>query len=88
MALASAEYLYPVHANLEGCLFVDVGTVAPDLAGLVDDVGDLRVGYGGGLVYGSRDDVRFRLDVAHGDGLRVFLSTDLAHAFHGRSRQL
>ncbi|MBW1879069.1 MAG: BamA/TamA family outer membrane protein [Deltaproteobacteria bacterium] len=86
-ALASVEYLYPVHASILGSLFVDAGYVANEYSDLFD-LQEWKLGYGGGLILGSSDAISFRFQVAYGDSLHIYLATDLAHAFRRRSEQL
>jgi hypothetical protein len=83
-----ASYRYPVHHAISGVLFVDVGTVAADYAGLLDDADDLRLGFGGGLVFGDADDIALRVDIGYGDGLHLYVSTEPPRAFGDRSEQL
>jgi outer membrane protein assembly factor BamA len=86
-SLASLEYQYPIHQSVRGQVFVDAGYVAEHYSDMVK-LNHWKVGYGGGLIIGSDSDVGFEFDVAYGDGLHVYLSTDLARAFDGRSEQL
>lgn len=87
--LGSIEYHYPIHRNLAGELFFDIGTVARDYNELFKGGSDdWKMGYGAGLLLGSEDKLNFRFDVSYGDGLRFFLSTDIAHAFTEREEEL
>jgi hypothetical protein len=86
-ALATAEYRYPVHELLSGALFVDAGRVDNDYPGLFD-LGAWRVGGGAGLRVHTKDKELFSLDVAYGDGVRVFFTTTPLRAFQNRERQL
>ena len=85
--LASAEYQYPVHESLHAHLFVDAGYVAQHYSDLFE-LDRWKVGFGGGLLLGNPDEITFRFDIAYGDGVKVYLSTDIAQAFAGRSDQL
>ena len=85
--VASVEYHYPIHANVSGELFVDTGYVAARYRDLFE-LDRWKIGYGGGFLFGSANDIALRLDLAYGDGFAVYLSTDLAQAFDGRSDQL
>lgn len=87
-ALASVEYRYPIHANLQGALFVDAGRVAPDYGELFGELDAWEVGFGGGLRLGGEESVAVRFDLAYGDGLQFFFSTDVARAFDGRTTEL
>lgn len=86
-SLASIEYQYPIHQSVRGQLFIDAGYVAEHYPDLVK-LDRWKIGYGGGLIIGSESDVAIQFDIAYGDGLHVYLSTDLAQAFDGRSEQL
>lgn len=86
-SLAGIEYLYPIHQAVRGSLFVEAGYVAEHYGDL-SKLDHWKVGYGGGLIIGSPKDVAVQFDVAYGDGLHFYLSTDLAQAFDGRSEQL
>lgn len=85
--LASVEYRYPIHKNVEGELFVDAGYVSRRYRDLYD-LRDWKLGYGGGLVFGGDDSVMFRVDIAYGDALQVTLTGGIPSAFDGRSTQL
>lgn len=81
-ALGTIEYRYPIHDNVQGHLFVDAGRVANDYDALFGDgPTDFQFGYGGGLLIGTDDATAFRLDIAYGDGLTFFFSTDSVDAF-------
>ncbi len=90
LAIATLEYHYPIHENISGQLFVETGKVARTYDALLG--GGLRdawhVGYGGGLVVHSRSSVKVRIDVAYGDGINVYFSTDVLDAFRKREREL
>jgi outer membrane protein assembly factor BamA len=89
-ALGTFEYHYPIHANLSGDLFVELGKVAATRdalfgSGLSDN---WHVGYGGGLIFHSKSSVKARIDVAYGDGFHVYFSTDVLDAFRKRETEL
>ena len=86
-AFASAEYRYPIHRNVSGQLFIDAGHVSDRLSDLYD-FSSFRIGYGGGIVVGNDNNVLLRLDLSYGQDFQVFLSSDIARAFNGRSTQL
>jgi outer membrane protein assembly factor BamA len=88
--VGTLEYRYPIHANVSGELFVEAGKVAhtyDELAGsgLGDD---WHVGYGGGLLVHTTSSLKLRADVAYGDGLHLFLGTDVLDAFRDREKEL
>jgi hypothetical protein len=83
----TVEYHYPIHELLAGSVYVDVGEVAADFAGLVRDP-ELHVGGGAGLVMRSKSRVIVTLDVAGGDGVQVYLTTDPLRAFADRDDEL
>jgi outer membrane protein assembly factor BamA len=89
--LGSLEYHYPVHKNVSGELFVDVGRVVPSYRDLFS--GDSfeehwKVGYGGGLIVGTEEDMILRLDISYGSALMVYLSTEPLMAFQDRTAEL
>lgn len=89
-AIATLEYHYPIHELISGQLFVETGKVAGTYdallgAGFTDN---WHVGYGGGLIVHSRSSVKARVDIAYGDGLAVYFSTDVLDAFRKREREL
>ncbi|MFT5433217.1 MAG: hypothetical protein ACI9OJ_003922, partial [Myxococcota bacterium] len=89
-AVASIEYRWPIHEWVAGEVFVDAGRVGrnyDETFGL-DAWKDWRFGFGGGIIVSSRDNVLFRLDVAYGEDVTVYFSTDVARAFRGREREL
>lgn len=88
--VASIEYHYPIHEYVTGELFVDFGRVGKDWSDLFGEQAwsQWRVGGGGGVIISSRDSVLLRFDLAYGEGLQFFVSTDLARAFKGREKEL
>jgi outer membrane protein assembly factor BamA len=86
-AVATVEYHYPIHQFVAGSLFLDAGRAARTYEGLVD-VKNWRVGGGAGIIVRSKSSVLFTLDVAVGDGVNVYFTTDPLRAFAGRSEQL
>lgn len=89
MILGSIEYHYPIHHNLAGQIFFDIGTVAKNYPELFKGgTRDWKIGYGAGLLLGSEDSISFRLDVSYGEALMLFLSTDVPHAFSDRTEEL
>jgi len=83
---ATAAYFYPIHQNIQGELFVDVGRVGRDVE-QVFDLESWRVGFGGGLVFGDVDDLWFRLEASYGEELVITLTTDPFAAFGDRKDQ-
>lgn len=83
----TVEYHYPIHEMVGGSLYVDVGQVAPTFAGLVERP-DWKVGVGGGVILRSEDTVYLTLDVAGGDGIQVYATTDPLRAFADRDDEL
>ena len=86
-AVATVEYHYPIHEFIAGSLFLDAGRAAPDYKSLVD-LPQWHLGGGGGIIIRSKKSVLFTLDVAYGDGVNVYFTTDPLRAFAGRSEQL
>jgi len=75
---------------ISGDLFVETGKVASTYEALLGDGlrDDWHIGYGGGLLFHSRRSVKARIDIAYGDGLQVYFSTDVLDAFRKREREL
>lgn len=86
-ALGSVEYSYPIHKNISGNLFADVGRVSREFVDAFDPQG-MRLGLGGGFLIGSEDSITLRLSAAGGDRFQLYIGTDFAHAFDKRSEQL
>ena len=89
-AIATVEYRYPVHYNVSGMLFVETGKVARTYAELLGSgfTDDWRLGYGGGLIVHTPTGVKVRVDLAYGDGLQLYFSTDVLDAFRKREKEL
>lgn len=87
LLLGTVEYQYPIHELLAGSLYLDVGEVARDYEQLFRDPG-LRVGGGAGLVVRSKSKVYLTLDVAGGEGVQVYATTDPLRAFADRDDDL
>jgi len=88
LVLTSIEYHYPIHHNVQGQLFLDAGYVASSYTDLFSQIRSWKLGGGGGFLFGNRDSIGLRVDLSYGDGFHLFLSTDLAAAFDGRSTTL
>jgi len=87
MMLITGEYRWLPSRVVDMALFVDAGKVAPDYDEIFDG-SRWRVGYGFGLVVGSRNSTLFALDLAYGDGFVVTLTSDPLRAFAGRDTRL
>ena len=85
--VATLEYHYPIHENFSGQLFVEAGEVGRTYTELAD-LAHVHVGYGGGVIWHRPKTVRARIDIAYGDGLAVYFSTDVLDAFRKREREL
>lgn len=86
-AVATVEYSYPVHQNLQSVVFLDVGTVGSTWADVVEPA-NWQPGGGVGLLIGSRDSVVFRAELAYGEGLIGTLATSVPLAFNNRGDEL
>jgi Omp85 superfamily domain len=85
-AVGTIEYRYPVHQYLAGSLYVDVGRAERSYADFFDS--RWKSGFGGGLIVRSRDRQLFAFDIAYGDGVRFYLTTDPLRAFSKRDTEL
>lgn len=85
--LATVEYRWPIHPYAGAVVFVDAGRVGRDYEALVR-VDEMRLGIGGGLEFRSRNVRLFTLQVAHGEGVHVYLTTDPLAAYGDRTEQL
>ena len=88
--LGTLEYHYPIHNALSGALFVEAGKVGRTMdevygSGLRDN---WHLGYGGGLFLHTKSSIVIRIDVAYGDGLNLYFTTDVLDAFRNREREL
>lgn len=81
------EYHYPIHDVLAGTIFVDAGEVSRDFDDLFTNP-HIKVGGGGGLIVRSKDKVYLSLEVAGGDGVQVYVTTDPLSAFADRDAEL
>ncbi len=89
-AIATIEYRYPVHFNISGMIFAETGKVARTYSELLGKgfTDDWRLGYGGGLIMHTPTGVKVRVDLAYGDGLQLYFSTDVLDAFRKREKEL
>lgn len=81
-ALTSVEYIYPIHKNVSGSLFVDAGYVAREIDELAT-FDEWKLGAGGGFLIGSPESISLRVQIAYGESLEVFVGTDLARSLDG-----
>ena len=86
-AVGTVEYHYPIHEYVAGSLFIDAGRPAPTYEKLFE-MDKWRLGGGGGFIIRSKKKIFFSLDVAYGDGINVYFTTDPLRAFHDRGEQL
>ena len=86
-ALATIEYRYPIHHLASGLFFVDVGKVGRTYDDLASR-DNWQPGFGGGFIVHTLEELKFRLDIAYGEGLEIFFSTDALAAFRSRRREL
>ncbi len=87
--IGTLEYHYPIHANFTGHLFGEVGKVAQTYDELVTTgLADWHLAYGGGLIVHTTTKVKIRMDLAFGEGLQVYFTTDILDAFRDREREL
>jgi len=85
--VVTAGYHYPIHQLLAGTLFVDAGQVRQTFQDLVSDP-KIHVGFGGGLQVRDEDNVLVTLEVAGGEGVQVYVTTDPLRAFADRDDDL
>ncbi len=86
-ALAVVEYRWPIHEYVAGAAFFEVGSVGRDYETMATPE-NYRFGGGGGLIFRSQDSELFALQVAYGEGLQVFLTSDALVSFSDRGEQL
>lgn len=87
VALGTLEYHYPIHQYVSGSLHVDWGRVAPSYSDLFKS-DRWRVGVGGGFVVRSRDKLLVTVDIAYGEAVQLYLTTDPLRAFASRDTEL
>lgn len=88
-AVGTVEYRYPIHQNIAGHLFAEVGRVARTYGELATiGLADWHLGYGGGLIIRTKSTIKFRLDLAYGSEFQFYFSTDVLDAFRLREREL
>lgn len=86
-ASSTVEYRWPIHPHVDGALFLDTGIVGARPGDLVQ-LENILVGVGGGLQFRSRDTPLFSVQVAYGDSVQLFITTDAFDAYGDRSEQL
>ncbi|CAN5918974.1 hypothetical protein BH11MYX3_BH11MYX3_28100 [soil metagenome] len=87
---ATLEYHWPIHELITGELFVEAAKVARTYDALLGTgfVSDGHVGDGGGLIIHTTERIRLRVDIAYGEGLELYITTDVLDAFRRREREL
>jgi len=85
-AVGTVEYRYPIHQYVAGALYLDVGRAERSYADFFDT--KWQTGFGGGFRVRSRDAALFSLDIAYGDGIRFYLTTEPLRAFTKRDTEL
>ncbi|HYO95824.1 MAG TPA: hypothetical protein VER33_14985 [Polyangiaceae bacterium] len=85
-AVGTIEYHYPIHQYVAGSLYFDVGQVAASYTDLFER--EWKRGFGGGFIVRSQDRVLFTFDVAYGEALQFYFTTDPLRAFTGRDTEL
>lgn len=85
-AVGTVEYRYPIHQAVAGALYWDVGRVEKNYGDFFD--AHWKSGFGGGFVVRSRDKQLFTFDIAYGDGIHFYLTTDPLRAFAKRDTEL
>ncbi|MEO8701303.1 MAG: BamA/TamA family outer membrane protein [Kofleriaceae bacterium] len=87
IAIATFEYQYPIQNSVSGTLFVETGKVGRTYDALASTK-NLHTGYGGGLIVHTVESIVLTLQIAYGDGLQFYATTDVWQAFRKRSREL
>ena len=85
-AVGTVEYHYPIHQYVAGALFVDAGRVAHSYSDFFDE--RWKVGAGGGFIVRSRESQLFAFDIAYGEGVQFYVTTDPLRAFSKRETEL
>jgi hypothetical protein len=86
-AVGTVEYHYPIHQFVAGSLYVDVGRVAESYDEMFEGDG-WNTGFGAGFIFRSRNSVLFTFDVAYGEGVQFYFTTDPLRAFADRDTEL
>lgn len=85
--VATVEYQYPIHENIKGSFFLDMGEVSEKLADLFTSP-QFHFGGGGGLIVHQKRNNLLSLQVAGGGGVQVLFTTDPLRAFADRDDDL
>ncbi|MDB4954027.1 MAG: exported protein of unknown function [Myxococcales bacterium] len=86
VAVASAEYDFPIHRGLTGYGFIDAGRTAERINEL--EPKNLHVGVGGGLQFQTLDSFLFRFQLAHSvDGTFLRFALDPAYDLRAKNRR-
>lgn len=88
--VASVEYRYPIHQRFSGEVFLDAGRVGKNYAETFSRSGLSSLHYGGGLgfVMHSEEKTIFKAQLAYGEELVFFFTTDPLEAFSERHKRL
>lgn len=88
--LGTIEYRYPVHDMVSGELFFEAGRVGSGYQEIFgrDGLADFHYGGGLGFAFHNRDKLYFKAEVAYGEELLFFLSTDPLRVFRTRHQRL
>ncbi len=81
--MTAVEYRYPIHDYVNGSVFFEVGSVGMDIEELVH-YDNYRYGGGGGLIFGTKTAELFSVQLAYGESLQFFVTTDPLTAFTQR----
>lgn len=84
--VGTVEYRYPIHQYVAGSLYWDVGRAERSYTDFFDT--KWKSGFGGGFIVRSRDRQIFTFDIAYGDGIRFYLTTDPLRAFTKNDTEL
>jgi Omp85 superfamily domain len=86
-AIGTIEYHYPIHQYIAGSLYADVGSVARSYDAFFGD-STWRLGVGGGFLFRSKKSVILSVDIAYGDGVHVYATTNPLRLFSDRDTEL
>lgn len=86
-ALVAVEYHYPVHEMVSASLFVEMGSVGRDYRELIEP-DNYVFGGGGGLTLHTKESKLFGIQIAGGEGVQVFLTTDPFSEFSKKGAEL
>ncbi|NUO53925.1 MAG: BamA/TamA family outer membrane protein [Polyangiaceae bacterium] len=86
-ALVAIEYHYPVHEMVSASLFFEMGSVGRDYRVLIEPENYVFSG-GGGLTFQTKEAKLFGFQIAGGDGVQFFFTTDPFDEFSKRGAEL